>query len=532
MSDRKPRFTDVDLERSIPAGTLGRQVRTAVGWTLVGNWGAFAAQLVTTMVLARLLSPEDYGLVGMVLTITVFVDQFRTMGLSQAVVQRENLTVAQVNALFYVNAAVGFGLAGIVALGAPLVASFYGRSELVAITVALAATYALGGLGVQANALLTRQLNFRALAIRYTVARLLASAAAIAAALGGLGYWSLVVQQVSMSLFSLLLVWVAVKWRPGRPGGFRSALPLVKFGAGITGAGIFNTLGRAGDALLIGRVLGAADLGLYTRAAHLESMPLQQLRQPLNGAVTPLLSSLQREPDRYRALYTKAIGGLAVVGLPGTAVLAVGAEDVIAVFLGDQWLAATPIMRWMAVGGAVALITSSVAWLYQSSGRGNAFATWSGAASVVILASYAVGLAWGVVGVAAAGALVQIALAPLAFLFAIRGTPITMHDVGASIARPLLVAVAVLATSLGAWWLVPGSIGHLATLVMLGAVAGGTWLAVVGAWPSARRQAMDLVNVARQRGSRRPAPPPDQPEPPHPADTSMPVPAAEREDYR
>ena len=273
----------------------------------------------------------------------------------------------------------------------------------------------------------------------------------------------------------------------------------MRFGAGVTLAGLFNTLSGMADNVLIGRLLGSADLGLYTRAAQLESMPTQQLKQPVNGTVTPLLSSLQDDPERYRALYLKALGGLATVALPMTAVLVVGAEEIIAVLLGDQWGAAAPILRWFAVGGGVAVITSSVAWLYQSSGRGRAFATWSAAASVVILGGFVIGLQWGVVGVAAGGAIAEVLLAPLAIVYGVRGTPISAADVAATIMRPIAVAVAVLAGAWLIWATVAATLGPLLTLMAVGAAAVVAWAAILAVWPAARREVMELVNMARGR---------------------------------
>ena len=491
-------FSDENLDRSITQGGLSGQLRRALGWTMVGHWGSFVLQLATTMVLARLLSPEDYGLVGMVLTLTVILDQVRTMGLSQAVVQRERLTVDQVNVLFYVNALAGFALAGLVALSAPLVSAFYGRSELVGITLALSLTYALSGLGVQAGALLARQLNFRALALRQTLSRLLASLVAIGAAALGAGYWALVAQQVSLSLFMLVLIWLAVRWRPGRPRGVRATLPLVKFGAGVSLAGLFNAFGRMGDSIIIGRALGATELGVYSRAYTLQQMPLGQLKQPLNGSMTPLLSALQEDPRRYRDLYTGALGGLSMIGLPAAVLLSVTAPETVEVVLGPQWADAAPVLRWLAIAGFAMIMSSSVAWLYASTGRGSAFASWSAAANMVLIASYVVGLRWGVVGVAAAFAVAQLLLAPLALHFAIKGTPVTAHAVVAATSRPFALAVVVLAVAYPVWRIMAVVDSPLVTLVVVSGASVAAWSAAVLAWPSARRQVSTLASVARR----------------------------------
>jgi PST family polysaccharide transporter len=495
---RRRAFTEGDLERSIQHGHLGRVVRGGLGWAMVGHWGAFAIQVVTTVVLARLLTPEAYGLVGMALTMTIFADQFRSLGLSQAVVQRDKLTLDQINSLFFINAGVGFALAGAVSLSAPLIAAFYDRPELVGITVALSATYAINGLAVQAGALLTRRMQFRSLAVRDTLAKLLSSVVAIAAALAGAGYWALVLQQISGALFSLVVLWVAVSWRPGRPKDWWSALPLVKFGAGLTLANFINAFGRMGDSIIIGKALGAADLGIYQRALHLQQLPLGKLKQPLTSTMMTLLATLQREPDRYRALYTNAIAGISMVGMPLAVVMAVAAPEVIAVALGDQWTAAVPVFRWLCLVGFMLTFMSSTGWLFQSIGRAKAYVWWMAIANGVQIASYFVGLRWGVVGVAAAFALSEVAIAPLGIYMATRGNPVSPRDLLGALVRPLVVAGTVLAVSLPAWALASANLGDLLTLVVVGAVAGGTWAALIAAWPAARRQVLALAGARRK----------------------------------
>lgn len=503
----KRSYDEEHLHRRFSAGEFTHQVRQSLGWTMAQHWGSFVLQLGTTMVLARLLTPEDYGLVGMALTVTVIVDQLRSMGLSSAVVQRRDLTMNQVNTLFYANALAGLVLAALVATLAPLVAAFYGRPELVPITLALSATYALSGFGVQASALLTRRLDFRKLAVRQTAARLLSSLIAVAAAAVGAGYWALVSQQLAFSLFMLVLVWVAVPWRPGRPRDVRAAVPLVKFGAGVSLAGLFSAFGGMADRIIIGRALGAADLGLYSRAHALQKMPLGQLIQPLNGAMTPLLSAVQEEPSRYRRLYTGAIGGLGMVALPLAILLAVTATDTILVFLGEQWVDAAPVFRWLALAGFSLVITSSVSWLYTSVGRGKAFAQWSAVAAAVRIVACFIGIRWGVVGVAAALATTQTALAPAALYFGSRGTPVGVRDIATSLVRPFVISIAVLVSSLGVLSTVASGMAPLITLVVVSSAAVCTWLLVVGSWPSARSQVKGLLAVMRpaSRGAKRSA---------------------------
>lgn len=497
---------DSTLAREISAGAVRSTVRSGLLWTLSGQWGGYVLQLATTIVLARLLQPSDFGLIGMALTLTVLVDQFRTLGLSQAVVQRKDLTWRQVDALFWVNAATGVVLGALVACLGPLAASFYGRPELGPICAVLGAAYVVSGLGVQHNALLNRHLRFRAIALRTSVARLIASAAAIGAALAGAGYWSLVVLQVTQTVVALLVVWTAVRWRPGPPRGLSEALPLLRFGAGVSAAGLLNTIARNADNILIGRVLGADALGLYTRAYGLLLVPLRQLKHPLGSIVEPVLSSMQDQPARYRQLYCAAIQGLSHVGMPLVAVLAVVSHEVVLVLLGDQWLAAVPVFQILAIAGLAQLVSSTTGWLFVSSGRSGPFARWAAISAAITVVSFAVGLRWGIQGVAVAYAVGQTAMLLPSFHYASQDTPVSTWDIVAAMRRPAVLAAAATAAAAGARAVMDGA---PPAAVLLGApgIAVLVWGLVLAVWPAARAEVVSSLGVLRRRrGRARPEP--------------------------
>jgi O-antigen/teichoic acid export membrane protein len=498
---RAPR-DDTTLSREITAGAVRSTVRSGLMWTLSGQWGGYVLQLATTIVLARLLQPADFGLVGMALTLTVFVDQFRTLGLSQAVVQRKDLTWRQVDALFWVNAGTGVALGALVAALGPLAAGFYGRSELVPICAVLGAAYVVSGLGVQHNALLNRHLRFRAIALRTSVARLVASAAAILAAWAGAGYWSLVVLQVTQTVVALVVVWTAVRWRPGPPRRLSDAMPLLRFGAGVSAAGLLNTVSRNADNVLIGRVLGADALGLYTRAYGLLLVPLRQLKSPLGSIVEPVLASMQDQPVRYRQFYCSAIQALAHAGMPVVAVLAVVSHELVLLLLGDQWLAAVPVFQVLAIAGLVQLVSSTTGWLYVSSGRSGPFALWAAVSSVITVLSFAVGLAWGIQGVAVAYAAGQTIMLLPSFSYAARGTAVSVSDILSAMRRPVILALLAAVTA----WITRALLDDLAPVALLlvpAAVAVLAWALTVALWRTARAEiAGSLGILMRKRGRR------------------------------
>lgn len=489
--------TRESLTRSVEGGTAGRVLRRGVAWTLGGQWIGFIVQLLTIVVLARLLAPDDFGLVAMALAVTAIADQFRTLGLSQAVLQRASLTWTQMDGLFWINGVVGVLLAGVIAALGPVLAAFYGRTELVPISMALAAAYVINGFAVQHQALLSRQMRFAVLARRTVVARVLASMVAVTAALLGAGYWALVLQQIASVVFSAVVVWTAVRWLPGWPRQLRETWPLLQFGAGISVASLMNTVARQADNIIIGKALGAGALGLYTRAYSLLMLPIRQMKDPIGAVVVPVLATLLPEPQRYRRVYRSALAGVAHLGVPGVAVLAVVADPLILVMLGPQWSAAVPVFQLLAVAGLCQVASATTGWLFVSSGRSGAYAAWAAAASVATVLSFVVGVRWGIEGVAAAYAIGQLVLAGPSFVVACRGTPVILRDVVASLARPAVAAVLVGASALGArsiWThsLVPG-LDLVVSLVLSGVV----WAAVICLWPGARSEIAQLLALRR-----------------------------------
>ncbi|MEE6283075.1 lipopolysaccharide biosynthesis protein [Georgenia sunbinii] len=470
-----------------------------ISWTLLGSWLSTVVQIGTTMVLARLLTPADFGIMAMALTLTVVVNQFRSLGLSQAVVQRIDLRWSHVNALFWINTAAGVVLAGLVALAGFPLAEFYREPALVPICLALGAGFAISGVAVQHGALLNRAMRFRTISLRNVAAGVLSSVAAVVAALLGMGIWALVVQNVSMLVFATLLNWWAVPWRPSRPSGLREALPLLGFGAHVSIANLFHTLSREGDNVIIGRALDAGALGLYTRAYSLLMLPLRQLKTPVQAVMVPTLAALQEEPARYRQAYRMAISGLGHLGMPVIVVLAVTAHELIAVALGDRWLAAAPIFQILAVASFVQLVSTTTGWIYTSTGRGAVYATWAVINGVVTVGGFVIGVRWGITGVAVSYAITQVLLILPGFALACRHTPVAVADPFQAMVRPALVSLLLLGAAVGVRSLVVPGVTELVALVVVAGCTAATWLLTMVVWRGARAELLALVAVVRKK---------------------------------
>jgi PST family polysaccharide transporter len=462
--------------------------------TLAGQGARFALKFVSTVVLARLLTPADFGLVAMVTAVTGFIALFKDMGLSAATVQREHIDHAQVSTLFWVNVAASIALAALTVALAPALAWFYGEPRLTGITIGLAAGFLAGGLGVQHQALLRRRMRFRALALVEVTATAAGIAVAIVAARLGAGCFALVWMQVATGFTSAAALWLACSWRPGRPVRGAGVRPMLAFGGHLTAYGLTNYAARNADNLLIGWRWGAADLGVYARAYQLLLLPLQQVSAPITAVAVPALSRLQGDPARYRSFYLRGVQLLAWATIPGTVLLFVLAEEVVLLLLGEQWRAAVPVFRVLAVSSFLQPITSTAGWVYVSLGQADRMLRFSGLFNALIVAAFFVGLPWGPRGVAMAFAVAVLVLSVPSLAAAYARSPVTLAATAAAVRRPVIVAAiaggAAFAARAGVIHI--HHVGIVAIAVAAASVAAGV---VALAWPGLRAEVRDVLRL-------------------------------------
>ena len=405
----------------------------------------FAINLGRTAILARLLTPDDFGLIGMVAVVTGFVMLFKDAGLSMATIQRKEITHEQISNLFWVNAIISIGCMVIVAALAPLVTWFYGREELLGITIALAGAIIFSGLVIQHQALLRRRMEFGRLALVQVASQLAGAIAAIVLAWFGFRYWALVWSQYVLGMFGLVAFFVACPWWPGwlsRGSGVRSML---HFGKNLTGFNFVNFFARNGDNLLIGKFCGSAQLGIYSRAYALLMLPLSQINGPLSAAAIPALSRLQDDPQRYRHYYLSAIRLICAVSMPFVVFLMAMATNVILIVLGPQWTEAAGVFFWLGVTGVLQPVNNTGGWLLVSQGRDREMFQWGILGSTLIVASFAIGIPWGIQGVAMGyGIVCATIVTPLQFWWIGRKGPVQTRDFYRELAVPLVVSLCLL----------------------------------------------------------------------------------------
>ena len=433
--------TDALSTENLHADLKGRSVR-GVSVTVTSQAARFVLQTASTVVLARLLTPADFGLVAMVTAITGLASAFQDLGLSEATIQRQEINHNQVSTLFWINAAVGLGLTLITAGVAPMLAWFYHEPRLKDIALLLSLTFLFSGLAVQHGALLKRQMRFVSLGIRDVASYALALPIAIILAWKGAGFWAIVSLPLTSSFIQMALSWAMFRWLPSLPRRGTNVGPMIVFGGSIATSYLLLNLMRSADNILIGRYLGAGPLGLYSRAYNLVMQPARQLFDPVGSVAIPAFSRLQADPERFARYYLRTINLMTWVSASIFGFLFVAAEPVILLILGNKWRAAVPVFQILAISALGQLLYGSTIWLFVSRGESKGLLRLSFFTSPILIGGYLIGLPFGITGVALSASLVQLAILPWIMKYTFRGTHLNIRRLGQAMLHPTVLCLA------------------------------------------------------------------------------------------
>jgi len=455
--------------------------------------------------LTRQLTPDDYGLFGMVLFITGFAQLFVDWGLSRAVVQKPEITHEQVSTLFWFSLTISVLLSLIVAAATPWIVKFYDEPRVASINIAMSGLYVLGGLTMQHRALLQRRMEFGKLNTIAVIAPLVATLVAVVIAFYGGGYWALVSMPAVSQLVTCVGVWRACRWRPGPPRRHTGVREFLAFGGHVTIFHFINYLFRNADNAMIGFVWGSGPLGLYTRAYSLMMLPATKFNTPITQVIVPALSRLQHSAERYREAYQRTIRLVAAMTAIPTTLLILTAPEILPLLLGHRWDDVVPV--FVALGPAAIMAGTNVAagWLYLSCGHVDRQTRWGVIASVFLLAPIVFTLPYGVLAVAIAVSVSRVLIQLPSVSYACHGTPLRTRDyIKATFFVVTLPFIASVVASLTyaliacRFWGLEPSLSHVweATTLPVGATLGvmlfklalmvGLLLVTVLCWPAAR----------------------------------------------
>ena len=415
--------------------------------TLSAQVFKFVFSTVATIVLARLLTPEDYGLIGMVAILINFVGMFQYMGLSTATVKWSDLNHRQVSTLFWINMALSTAIMLITIASGPLLTWFYKEPRLIGITTGYGISILFAGLAIQHEAILTRQMRFAAIVIVEIVALVIGFGSAVVAAWRGAGYWALVVNQLVMTLVTVIGVWGVCRWRPGLPARGIGIRSMLSYGGNLTGFNVMTFFSRNLDNALIGKFWGPYQLGVYSRAYQMLLMPMQQINAPLAAVAIPALSRLADAPERYRAAYLKILEKIVMVTMPLAALMIATSDWMVLLLLGPQWRETGRIFMLLGIAAMIQPVTKTSWWLFSTQGRTRELFHWGILGGAIAIVSIVAGLPWGATGVAASYAVADLCIAtPLLFWYVGRRGPVRTVDFYRTIAPVSASSLCSLAT--------------------------------------------------------------------------------------
>lgn len=467
-------------------------------------------QLGSLVVLARLLTPEDFGVIAFVLPFAVLMNSISHNGLQSAVIHRETLEQDEVSALFWYAARMNLlASAGFAALG-PLLAYFYDDPRVIPVAAAWAGVVYIASVSSVHEALLKRQLRFGTVMSLHIGALAVGTALALLLAFAGAGHWALFAQTAVMEVGRSGAVWLACGWRPSvtafRDRASSGSRALRSYWGNLAGYRVLSWLGDNPDRILVGALGGAGVIGLYDSARRWAWYPFAELFISLGDVAVASFSRVRADAPRYREMVRRALTPVLAACMPAIAFIFVEARATLLVLMGDQWVDAVPFLRLMCVAAFAGSISRVTMWLYLSTGetrRQLRFALW--VQTPVTLAAVLLGVRWGAIGVSWGFMAANVLLVLPNVAYCIAATPLTMFDYARTVWRPFTASLAAAAAlALAATWLPDSGARLVPYLLRLAAflfVFGAAWWAL----PGGRRATLELVEILAELRRRRAA---------------------------
>src|SRR6266851_2954205 len=436
-----------DHKESRDLGRLALRGGTA---SIAAQYGNGVLQIIAAVVLARLLAPEDFGLVAIVTVLTSFAPLLIDFGLGDATTQRNKITRSQVSSLFWLSCGIGLAIALLVAACSPLIAWIYRDPRLEAVALCSAISFVLFGASNQHLALLRRTMQFGRIAKLQIFSTVAGVAIAIFFGICGYGYWALVLRPIVTSLGIAIGAWSMCRWRPGFPVVDDEVGSMVRFGLHVVGFSVTYSVSRAVDRIGLGLFYRPEEVGFYQNAITLYDNSIFSTLAQLHTVGSAALSKLQSNPAALRQKYEAALSALAFFGMPAAAMLSVTAQDLTILLLGEKWRATGWLLSIIALRGILQVVEGSQGWLHLSTGRADRWRNWGILTAIIQILAVLAGLPFGATGVAVAVVIASSLIAIPSITYAGRpigiGATLVIRAVGYQLIGAIITAAA-------GWWL-------------------------------------------------------------------------------
>jgi O-antigen/teichoic acid export membrane protein len=369
----------------------------ALFWSFLERFGQQGIQFIISIILARLLLPEEFGLIAMLAIFMAVAQSFLESGFGSALIQKKNATHIDECSIFYFNIFVGFLMAGLLCLAAPWIASFYNQPLLVPLTCALSLNLIINAFGLVQTTLLTKHIDFKTQLKVSVIATVLSGTIGITMALNGFGVWSLVAQSLSSNLFRTALLWLFNNWRPSLVFSFVSLCGMFAFGSRLLASGLLNTIFENIYLVVIGKVFSPMALGFYSRAQGLQQLPVSNISTIIGRVTFPVFSSVQDDKPRLKRGVRKALTMLVMINFPMMIGLAIVAKPLVLVLLTEKWAPCIPYLQLLCVVGMLYPLHVINLNVLIAQGRSDLFFRLEILKKILVVIAIAVTYHWGII---------------------------------------------------------------------------------------------------------------------------------------
>lgn len=454
---------------------MGAVARGGVSFTMAAQVVVLCVTFIGTFVLANLLSPASFGLIGIATAATGAGDLLRDAGLANAAIQSRRLSLQQRSNLFWISAGLGASVGAVVFFAAPLLGAVYSSPDLVPITQAIALSFLLNGVAAQHRASLSRELRLKTTAFIDAFAAIASTLTAIVIAAITHSVWALVFQQLAGPAIALVLAASAARWLPSLPRRSEGVGPMLSYGFHQLGAQLAVYVGENVDTLIAGYRFAASEVGFYSRAYSLVTRPLTQVNVPASKLATPVLARMQDDAERFNHYLLRAQRMVLVVTSTALMFFASIVSPIVALLLGDRWLPVVPLIQILAVGALFRVAAFSTSWIAASRGM-NKISLYANLCGLPItVAALVLGSHWGIIGIAIGQAFSGLCLWLLGLLWFAR----MAHAPSRSLALAGVRAIATLVAPFGTGYILTAVFSGSESWVQL-LIGGGGFLIVFG----------------------------------------------------
>lgn len=368
-------------------------------WSGISQVITQISQLSITAILARLLSPNDFGLLGMTVVFTNFINIFCEMGVSGALIQRQDLDESHYSSVFWLNIMSGIVLMFITMAISPYIAQFYNEPKLSPILMLISVNFLITSLTIVQRTIFSKEMEFKKLAIVEVISVIAAGIVGIYFAYSGHGVWSLIYRLLVLSFANMVLLWVLSAWKPRFIFSINAIRDIFSFSVNLMGFNVINYIARNIDTLLIGKFLGAQSLGYYTLAYRLMLYPIQNISGVIGKVMFPAFSKIQNDLEKVRNTYLKMIKAISLVTFPLMCGLFAVAPEFVNVLFGEKWQPTIILIQILCICGIIQSIGTTNGNILLSQGRAALSFKMQIVGTILLTIFILVGLKWGIIGV-------------------------------------------------------------------------------------------------------------------------------------